>query len=46
MFKKGKADYIFRFLDEESSFWDELKVIWSAPKGIFIKAAMRVIFGR
>ena len=46
MFKKGKADYIFRFLDEESSFWDELKVIWSAPKGIFIKAAMRVVFGR
>ena len=44
MFKKGKASHIFRFLDEESSFWDELKVIWSAPKIPFIKAALRVIF--
>lgn len=44
MFKKGKADYIFRFLDEDSSLTDELKVIWSAPKWPFIKAAMRVLF--
>jgi len=43
MFKKGEAAHIFRFLDEESSFWDELKVIWSAPKWLFIKAALRVI---
>lgn len=46
MFKKGKAAHIFRFLDEESSFWDELKVIWSAPKIPFIKAALRVIFSK
>lgn len=44
MFKKGKTSHIFRFLDEESSIWDELKVIWSAPKWLFIKAAMRVLF--
>ncbi len=46
MFKKGKAAHIFRFLDEESSFWDELKVIWSAPKWLFIKAAVKVVFRR
>ena len=46
MFKKGKAVHIFKFLDEESSFWDELKVIWSAPKLSFIKAAFRVAFSR
>lgn len=46
MFKKGKAAHIFRFLDEESSFWDELKVIWSAPKWLFIKAAIKVILRR
>lgn len=46
MFKKRKAAHIFRFLDEESSFKDELKVILSAPKWLFIKAAFKVIFGR
>ena len=44
MFKKGKAAHIFRFLDEESSFKDELKVILSAPKIPFIKAAFKVLF--
>jgi lycopene beta-cyclase len=44
MFKKGNAGPIFRFLDEESSLWDDLKVIWSAPKWLFTKAAFRVIF--
>lgn len=44
MFKEGKADHIFRFLDEDSSFGDELKVIWSAPKIPFMKAAFRVLF--
>lgn len=46
MFKKGKAQHILRFLDEDSSFKDELKVIWSAPKIIFIKAALKVVFSR
>lgn len=46
MFRKGKAAHIFRFLDEESSLWDELKVIWSAPKILFIRAALKVIFRR
>lgn len=45
MFKKGEAAHIFRFLDEESSIGDELKVIWSAPKIPFIKAALKVLLG-
>lgn len=45
MFKKGEAGHIFRFLDEESSYADELKVVLSAPKIPFIKAALRVIKG-
>jgi len=44
MFKKGKAAHIFRFLDEESSFKDELEVILSAPKIPFIKGAFKVLF--
>ena len=43
MFKKGKAAHIFRFLDEESSYTDELEVVLSAPKIPFMKAAFRVI---
>ncbi len=46
MFNDGKAHHIFKFLDEESSFGDEMKVVWSAPKWIFMKAAFRVIFSQ
>jgi len=44
MFKTGKAALIFKFLDEETSFWEDLKVIWMCPKGLFIKALLRRIF--
>ncbi len=44
MFKNVPPQTMFRFLDEESTFWEELKVIWSAPKFIFMKAAFKVIF--
>lgn len=44
MFKTGKAALIFKFLDEETSFWEDLKVIWMCPKGLFIKALFRRIF--
>lgn len=46
MFRHGNPFPMFRFLDEMSSFWDELKVIWSAPKGMFFRAALRVLFKR
>jgi lycopene beta-cyclase len=38
LFKKNKASAIFKFLDNESSLKDELKLLNSLPKKIFIKA--------
>lgn len=44
MFQKGKATVIFKFLDEETSFFEDLQVIWKCPKGLFIKALFSRIF--
>ncbi|MFP9112906.1 lycopene cyclase family protein [Flavobacterium sp. RHBU_3] len=44
MFRKGKAAPVFKFLDEETSLWGDLKVIWSCPKGLFIKALLGRLF--
>ena len=38
LFKKGNPTLIFKFLDEETSFWEDLQVIWKCPKGLFIRA--------
>ena len=42
LFKKGNPTLIFKFLDEETTFWEDLQVIWKCPKGLFIRA----LFGR
>ena len=42
MFKEGDSTVIFKFLDEETSIWEDLKVIWKCPKMIFLKS----LFGR
>ena len=42
MFKEGNSTVIFKFLDEETSFLEDLQVIWRCPKMLFIKA----LFGR
>ena len=42
MFQKGNSTVIFKFLDEETSFLEDLQVIWKCPKGLFVKA----LFGR
>lgn len=42
MFKKGDSTVIFKFLDEETSFLEDLRVIWRCPKMVFVKA----LFGR
>lgn len=42
LFKKGNPALILKFLDEETSFSEDLKVIWKCPKGLFIRA----LFGR
>ena len=42
MFQSGNPAVIFKFLDEETSFLEDLQVIWRCPKMIFVKA----LFGR
>ena len=32
IFSKNDIEKVFRFLDNESSLWDELKIMWSTPK--------------
>ena len=44
LFQKGNPDLIFKFLDEESSLWEDLKVIWKCPKGLFVRALFVRIF--
>ncbi|OXG05568.1 lycopene beta-cyclase [Flavobacterium araucananum] len=44
LFKKGNPVLIFKFLDEETTLTEELKVILKCPKAPFIKALFRVLF--
>ncbi len=41
LFKKNKPQWVLRFLDNESSLGDELKIISSLPSWPFLKAAFR-----
>ncbi|GAA4069008.1 lycopene cyclase family protein [Flavobacterium cheonanense] len=43
LFKKGNPTLIFKFLDEETTFWEDLQVIWKCPKGLFISALFKRI---
>ncbi|WP_441736760.1 lycopene cyclase family protein [Flavobacterium sp. W20_MBD1_R3] len=42
MFRKGNSTLIFKFLDEETSFIEDIKVILKCPKMLFIKAIFHV----
>lgn len=44
MFEKGNPSLIFKFLDEETSIWEDLQVIWKCPKGLFVNALLMRIF--
>lgn len=44
MFKKGSSTIIFKFLDEETSIWEDLQVIWKCPKMMFVKALIKRLF--
>jgi lycopene beta-cyclase len=44
MFRKGNPALIFKFLDEETSLFEDFKVILKCPKMPFIKALFRVLF--
>lgn len=45
MFKNNPTDRIFRFLDDETTFKEDLQIIWSLPKKEFIKAVFSRLFG-
>lgn len=44
LFKKGKPKLIFKFLDEETSLFEDFQVILKCPKRPFIKALFRILF--
>ncbi len=44
MFRNAPPQLIFKFLDEETSLSEDLKVIWACPKMLFIKALGRRLF--
>jgi len=44
LFKNGNPALVFKFLDEETSLLQDVKVILKCPKIPFIKALFRVIF--
>jgi lycopene beta-cyclase len=44
MFKKGNSTMVFKFLDEETSFSEDLQVIWRCPKMIFVQSLIGRIF--
>ena len=44
MFKKSKIENIFKFLDEESSLLEDLKIILSVPPKRFIQAFIKRLF--
>ena len=44
MFKGNKTDRIFKFLDEQTSFLEEIKIMMSFPAGLFVKALWKRMF--
>ena len=44
LFRAGNPTLIFKFLDEETSFSEDLQVIWKCPKLLFIRALLGRIF--
>lgn len=44
LFKKGNPALIFKFLDEETTFYEDLQVMLKCPKRLFLKALWRSIF--
>lgn len=44
LFKKRSPQLVLKFLDEETSLWEDLKVMWACPKIPFIKALLGRLF--
>jgi lycopene beta-cyclase len=43
LFQKNRPSLVFKFLAAETTFWEEIKIMWSTPILIFGKAAIAVI---
>jgi lycopene beta-cyclase len=43
LFAKNPIHQVFKFLDGETTFWEELKIMWSTPKKKFAMAFFAVI---
>ena len=46
LFRRNPVDRLFRFLDEESSLWDELRIVLTPPPMEFIRAFFRKVFNK
>ncbi|MGB5554243.1 MAG: lycopene cyclase family protein [Flavobacteriaceae bacterium] len=44
LFKNRNPQLIFKFLDEETNLWEDIKYIWGCPKTPFIKALIGRVF--
>lgn len=44
IFQKNSPQRVLRFLDNETSLWDDLHIMNSVPTGTFLKAAMQELF--
>ena len=44
LFRKGDVTLIFKFLDEETSLWEDLQMILKCPKGLFVRTMLGRIF--
>jgi lycopene beta-cyclase len=44
LFKKGNSTLIFKFLDGETSFWEDIQVMLKCPTIPFIKAFFNRMF--
>lgn len=44
LFKKRTPQLVLKFLDEDTTIWEELKVMWACPKAPFINALFKRIF--
>ncbi len=46
LYQRNQAAAVFRFLDEENSFVEDLRVMWAVPKLPFTRAALDVLWHR
>ncbi|MBC7606815.1 MAG: lycopene cyclase [Burkholderiales bacterium] len=44
LFQKGKPSLIFKFLDEQTTFFEDIQVIIKCPKWLFVKTLMKRFF--